>query len=73
MLHSPGFGVIRRASYDVTATKAEYYDVPLTSVSDSDTISDTSNKVLAVTTTVLHAVLVMELHFLDVLYDAKIW
>ncbi|XP_029006926.1 serine/threonine-protein kinase Nek4 [Betta splendens] len=40
----PGFGAIRRASYDVTGTKAEHYDVSVTSVSDSDTISDTSNK-----------------------------
>nr|XP_020448480.1 serine/threonine-protein kinase Nek4 [Monopterus albus] len=39
----PGVGAVRRASYDVTSSKAEHKSVPITR-SISDSASDTSNK-----------------------------
>ncbi|XP_070759309.1 serine/threonine-protein kinase Nek4 [Enoplosus armatus] len=39
----PGINVVRRASYDVTSTKDEHYNVPVTR-SVSDTITETNSK-----------------------------
>ncbi|XP_019941883.2 serine/threonine-protein kinase Nek4 isoform X1 [Paralichthys olivaceus] len=40
----PGVDPVRRASYDVTSTKAERYNAPVTSRSVSDTMAGTINK-----------------------------